>query len=242
MLGAIPLEWRRARVGREDLDRFLFEPDDVVIALGPDGLVANVAKYLRGQTVIGLNPDPRTYDGVLVKHPPEAIRDLLALAARRRRRCERRTMAAAHLDDGQTLLALNEIYVGHRTHPVVALPDRLRGPRGTAVVVGGSSFATGTRSDGLGALEFHRQRRCDVVLPEPEDTELVFFVREAFPSVGTGTGLTEGRLRPGCSLEVVSAMDDDGVLFGDGIEEDRIAFPWGARARIERAEICLDLI
>lgn len=41
---------------RGDLDRFLFEPDDIVLALGQDGLVANVAKYLDGQPVIGSNP------------------------------------------------------------------------------------------------------------------------------------------------------------------------------------------
>src|SRR5688572_6063299 len=66
VLGAVPSEWRRTSVGRTDLDRFLFEPEDIVVALGQDGLVANVAKYLRGQPVIGLNPDPESYDGVLV--------------------------------------------------------------------------------------------------------------------------------------------------------------------------------
>src|SRR5688572_23101681 len=43
---AIPVRWRRTRVDRAELDRFLFEPDDLVIALGQDGLVANIAKYL----------------------------------------------------------------------------------------------------------------------------------------------------------------------------------------------------
>src|SRR5689334_9853738 len=54
----IPHDWRRARVGRADLDRFLFEPDDVVVTVGSSGLVANVAKYLSGQPVVGVNPDP----------------------------------------------------------------------------------------------------------------------------------------------------------------------------------------
>lgn len=70
VLQVIPTEWRRSSVTRGDLNRFLFEPDDIVVALGQDGLVANVAKYLRGQPVIGLNPDPETYDGVLVRHAP----------------------------------------------------------------------------------------------------------------------------------------------------------------------------
>ena len=31
---AIPMEWRRAYVQRRDIDRFLFEPDDIVAAVG----------------------------------------------------------------------------------------------------------------------------------------------------------------------------------------------------------------
>src|SRR6266850_1803733 len=50
------------------LDRFLFEPEDVIVAVGQDGLVANVAKYLRGQPVIGVNPSTALYAGVLVRH------------------------------------------------------------------------------------------------------------------------------------------------------------------------------
>ena len=41
---------------RGDLDRFLFEPDDLVVIVGQDGLVANVSKYLDGQPVVGINP------------------------------------------------------------------------------------------------------------------------------------------------------------------------------------------
>ena len=54
VLAATPPEWRRASLQRGDLDRFLFEPDDVIVVLGQDGLVANVAKYLGEQPVIGL--------------------------------------------------------------------------------------------------------------------------------------------------------------------------------------------
>ena len=40
---AIPVSWRRARIDRDGLARFLFEPDDIVVAVGQDGLVANAA-------------------------------------------------------------------------------------------------------------------------------------------------------------------------------------------------------
>lgn len=60
----VPDDWRQASVTRADLDRFLFGPEDVIVAVGQDGLVANVAKYLDGQPVLGLNPAPDLYDGV----------------------------------------------------------------------------------------------------------------------------------------------------------------------------------
>ena len=67
---AVPLQWRQARVERADLDRFLFAPEDVVVVVGQDGLVANAAKYLAGQPVVGIDTDPGRNPGVLVRHRP----------------------------------------------------------------------------------------------------------------------------------------------------------------------------
>ncbi|MEZ4466413.1 MAG: hypothetical protein R3F43_18650 [bacterium] len=58
VLSGIPTSWRQARVKRQDFDRFLFEPGDTVLAVGQDGLVANVAKYLDDQIIVGINPAP----------------------------------------------------------------------------------------------------------------------------------------------------------------------------------------
>ena len=103
----VPRAWRRARIGREDLDRFLFEPEDVVVAVGQDGLVANVAKYLSGQPVIGVNPSRALFDGLLVRHPPEAVADLLAGAAAGRVGIEERSMLARCLaQDGASFQQL----------------------------------------------------------------------------------------------------------------------------------------
>ena len=55
---AIPVQWRRGTVERQDIARFLFAPDDIVVVVGQDGLVANIAKYLDGEPVIGIDPEP----------------------------------------------------------------------------------------------------------------------------------------------------------------------------------------
>lgn len=47
------------------LPNFLFGPDDTIVVLGQDGLVANTLKYLNGQPVLGVNPDPARWDGQL---------------------------------------------------------------------------------------------------------------------------------------------------------------------------------
>ncbi|MBC7831451.1 MAG: NAD(+)/NADH kinase, partial [Hyphomicrobium sp.] len=113
---AVPADWRQAAVTRADLDRFLFGPEDVIVVVGQDGLVANVAKYLDGQPVLGLNPAPDLYDGVLVRVPLARLSKLLPASVAGAAPAERRTMVEARLDSGERLLALNEVFVGHHSH------------------------------------------------------------------------------------------------------------------------------
>jgi hypothetical protein len=236
VLAAIPADWRRAAVLRPELDRFLFEPDDVVVVLGQDGLVANVAKYLAGQPVIGLNLEP----GVLVPHVPEAAADLLADVAAGRAALQHRTMAAARLDDGQELLALNEVFVGHASHQsaryTLALGERAERQSSSGLIV-----TTGTGATGW-AASIHRERHSGLALPAPEDDRLAFFVREPWPSAWTGTSLDEGELGAGAVLSVQSEMNDGGVVFGDGIEGDRLELEWGRRVQVGVAAAKLQLV
>jgi NAD kinase len=241
VLGRIPARWRRTRITRAELSRFLFEPDDVIIAIGQDGLVANVAKYLSGQLVVGLNPLPERIDGVLVRHSIAAAADLLAdIDARRRIRTQQRTMAEARLDDGQSLVALNEIFVGHRSHQSARYRLRL-GNREERQSSSGLIVATGTGATGW-AKSINGERAHPLQLPNPTDWALALFVREPFPSISTGTSLGGGLIDRQGQLEIVSEMDDGGVVFGDGIEDDRLDFAWGMHVRIEVAEQRLRLV
>ncbi|MBL9021819.1 MAG: NAD(+)/NADH kinase [Myxococcales bacterium] len=237
---AIPSRWRSARVGRADLPRFVWEPGDIVLAVGQDGLVANVAKYLTGQLVVGVNPDPSRIDGVLVRHGAERLAEVLARTMERRATVEERTLVEAELDDGQRLRALNEIYLGHRTHQSsrysIGFHDHKERQSSSGIIV-----ATGTGSTGW-ARSIAQSRRESVALPAPAEPVLAFFVREAFPSVSTGCSITQGRIGADEALEVRSEIEDGGVIFGDGLEDDRLRVGWGMRVQVKVAPERLHLV
>lgn len=239
VLEAVPRTWRMSRVTRSDLPRFLFEPDDTIVAVGQDGLVANVAKYLDGQPVLGVNPSPELFEGVLVPLPPAAVADLLPAAAERRVSCEHRAMVEVMLDDGRQLRALNEIYLGHRSHQSARYLLNLEG-RCERQSSSGLIVATGTGSTGW-ARSIARERAHVLRPPDPEERRLSFFVREAFPSVATEVGLTAGQIREDEELVAISQMSE-GVLFGDGLEDDRLAFEWGSRASLKLSDRRLELV
>lgn len=238
-LAAIPMSWRRARIQRSDLDRFLFEPDDVVIAVGQDGLVANVAKYLHGQPVIGVNPSKALYDGVLVRHPSASVPKLLNDAANGCP-CEERTMVEASTSDGQRLVALNEVYVGHRTHQSsryrIGFNQQEERHSSSGLIV-----CTGTGSTGWARSVSLRREGC-APLPSPLSKDLTFLVREPWPSVVTGTAIADGRFSPGQALQLTSEMNDGGVVFGDGIEQDALELPYGQVLTVQAAPVALRLV
>lgn len=240
VLGAIPTEWRRARVDRGDLDRFLFEPADIVVTVGQDGLVANTAKYLEGQVVVGVNPDPGRYEGVLVPHPPGAAPMLITRAARDEGAIEERTMVEAVLDDGQRLVALNEVFVGHQSHQSARYTIGFGG-QNERQSSSGLIVSTGTGATGWGR-SVSLAHKSTIAMPAPGEAALAFFVREAWPSVAYGATLTEGRLEGAVALDVTSEMNAGGVVFGDGIETDRLEFSWGRRLAVRVASTRLRLL
>jgi hypothetical protein len=238
----LPPEQRRTRVEREQLSRFLFAADDLVVVVGQDGLVANVAKYLRGQLTFGVNPDPESFDGVLCRHRAEAVEDLLAWnrSGGDRYRVETRAMALARREDGQELLALNELFVGHQTHQSARYRIRHKGKE-ERHSSSGVICATGTGATGW-ARSIAEQRRLDRRLPAPEDDRLIWLVREPFPSVATQTKLDAGSCSRKQPLLLWSEMQQGGTIFADGIEEDRLEFLAGHRLEIRVADAALRLV
>jgi hypothetical protein len=236
---AIPSDWRRGRVERSDLSRFTFDAGDVVVVVGQDGLVANVAKYLDGQVVVGIDPEPGRNAGVLVRHEPARAADLLRRAVRADPSCDRLTMVTASADDGQTLTALNEVFVGHPSHQsaryALVTSSGIEHQSSSGVLVGTGTGATGWLAS------VARERAAAPGMPDPDDAALCWFVREAWPSRATGTSMTGGRLEAGERLALVSETDGL-VVFGDGIESDALTLRWGQRVEISVADRALRLI
>ncbi|KAB1073584.1 NAD(+)/NADH kinase [Methylobacterium planeticum] len=235
---AVPADWRQTLARRADLDRFLFAPEDVIVAVGQDGLVANVAKYLGAQPVIGVNPAPDLYDGVLARIAVERLGPLLPASVAGAAQVERRTMVQAVLDNGERLLALNEIFVGHRSHQSA----RYRIEAGGVAEDQSSSgliIASGTGVTGW-ARSISEATHLALAIGA-EEPAVGYWVREPFASVATATGLRAGKLTA-APLAVTSRMNEGGVVFADGIEQDFIAFDWGRRAELAPALRTLNLV
>ncbi len=234
VLGAVPRHWRRAQVQRAELDRFLFEPEDLVLAVGQDGLVANVAKYLRGQPVAGIN----VATGVLARHEPRRAEDIMAAFEAGKLTTQARTLVQAATDDGRRLVALNEIFIGHKSHQSARYTLHL-GARRERHSSSGLIVATGTGATGWAQSIAQNREGCPA-LPAPTSTDLVFLVREAWASRLTGATLVHGLLSEDLSL--VAEMDDGAVAFGDGIESDALSLTYGQRVTLSRAKQALELV
>lgn len=251
----IPEGLRSQWVERSFLPNFLFGPHDLVVALGRDGLVVNTAKYLNGQPLVGVNPDPERIDGVLLPfHLPALSRRLKALLLGEFD-VNPITMAKATLNTGPTLYAVNDLFVGQRTH--VSARYRLehagkaeeQSSSGIIVSTGAGSTgwlrsvlagAAGIIEGFLGDSETDALRK---LYRFPWDAAMLqFSVREPFASKTSSAEIVFGRVRAGENLVVVSRMPQGGVIFSDGIEADYLEFNSGAVATINVADKSVHLV
>ncbi|MET4569197.1 sugar kinase [Rhodanobacter soli] len=239
---------RVQRLDRGFLSNYLFAPDALVVVLGQDGLVANTLKYLKSaQPVIGVNPDPARWDGVLL---PFEVEDLSAIAKEviaGKRSLNRVTMARASLSDGQELYAVNDLFIGPRSH-VSARYQIQQGGRSETHSSSGIIVSTGLGSTGwFQSLLAGAAGVAGHALAEPaqamrehgfawDAAHLQFTVREPFPSRTTQVELVFGQVTHKEPLQLVSQMAGYGVIFSDGIEADFLEFNAGMTATISVAE------
>ena len=244
LAGAIPPGTRSQWIDRGFLPNFLFGARDLVITLGQDGLVVNTAKYLDGQPVLAFNPDPARIDGVLLPFGMEAADETVhaALAGRLERRGV--TMARATLDDGQSIEAVNDIFIGTRSHASARYRIE-HGGRGEDQSSSGVIVSTGAGSTGWYRSVLAGAAGVAAALGAPAATvvrdryrfemsarELRFSVREPFASRTSSADIVCGHVTDDVGLSIVSRMPRGGTIFSDGMEEDFLSFEAGVRATI----------
>ena len=233
---------------RQFLDRgllptYTFGPVDLVLTLGQDGLVANTAKYGGAQPIVGVNPDPARFDGILLPFTPAEARVAVARVLEGAAATRSVTLAEAVLGDGQRLLAFNDLFIGARSH--VSARYRLRaGEREEVQSSSGVLVSTGAGSTGwmssvfnmaAGVARFTGGQSGAGMRLEWEDRRLLYAVREPFRSRHSAADLVAGLVAPGEELVLESRMPSGGVIFSDGIETDFLDFNAGAVARIGAA-------
>jgi NAD kinase len=252
---AMPQGVRSQYVERGFLPNFLFGDKDLVVAIGRDGLVVNTAKYLQGQPLLGVNPDPKRIDGVLLPFPIHFMPSILPWAMAGGSPTRQVTMGKAELNDGQSLLFVNDLFIGQRTHLSalyrLAFNGREEDQSSSGIIVSTGAGSTGWfRSILTGAAgiveEFVKEDNVRGVKKlfrfDWEAKELCFCVREPFVSRTSKAGIVFGRLKEKQKLVITSRMPQNGVIFSDGIESDCLQFTSGTIAKIGIADRTLNLI
>lgn len=223
---------------RRLLPNYQFGPADIVVTIGQDGLVANTLKYLDGQPVIAINPDPSRWDGKLLPFEIGDLQAAVTLTLAGKSACKTITFAEAKTNDGQRMLAVNDLFIGPKSHTsaryLISWSGRQENQSSSGIIVSTGFGSTGWfQSILVGALRvagsdshplqqgfaWHEQR-------------LQFSVREPFPSHTTGTELVFGAITLDTPLRLESQMPENGVIFSDGIEADYLAFNSGTLATI----------
>lgn len=233
-------------IERAYLPNFLFTSEQLIITIGIDGLVVNTAKYANGQPVLAVNPDPAHIDGVLLPFSvPEAL-SILPDALQGKARTRQVSMAEARLNDGQSLLAFNDLFIGRNDQVSARYRISFDGSGEThsssGIIVSTGAGSTGWLSSLFNMAEgmlagFAGEQQ---PLPRPqlswESDRLLFVVREPFASRTSSAVIICGELTVERPLLLESNMPDGGVIFSDGIAADHLAFNSGSVATILPAE------
>lgn len=238
-------------IDRSFLPTYIFTEQDLVVVIGQDGLVANTAKYVNGLPIIGVNPDSERYDGILLKHTPDVLDTVIKNVLKGDFETKQVTMAKAQLNDGQTLLAFNDFYIGADSHVSSRYDIEFKGKKerqsSSGIIVSTGAGSTGWLSsifnmaNNINRQKSNREKQQQSLI-DWEDEKLVFVVREPFLSKVTQTDIGFGIITKRQTLKIESNMPTKGVIFSDGIESDFLNFNSGSHVEIGIADEKANLI
>ena len=230
-------------VDRSFLPNYLFNEKNVIIVVGQDGLVANTAKYSKAVPIVAVNPDPKRYDGVLLPFNQHNFITAVERVLTDQYAYRMMRFAEAKLNDGQRLLAFNDLFIGAASHVSARYKISYRGETeehsSSGLLVSTKAGATGWLSSvfnmAYGVASMF-ESMLEPRQPELADDDLLFVVREPFKSLRTQTQLSLGKINGEHSLVIESLMPSNGVIFSDGIETDFLKFNSGMIATIGLAQ------
>lgn len=227
-------------VERSFLPSFLFNDHQVIIVIGQDGLVANTAKYVSSYPIIAVNPDVDRYDGFLLPFNPGDFLFAVNQVMAGNFNSKTATFAEARLNDGQRILAFNDLYIGASSHVSarykITYNHKTEEHSSSGIIVSTQAGSTGWLSSifnmTFGMHKFIEKDNSKKKMVKLKDNQLLFAVREPFHSKKTQTDLSAGIISGQVNLIVESYMPKQGVIFSDGIETDFLNFNSGAIATI----------
>jgi hypothetical protein len=160
------------------------------------------------------------------------------------------TLAEAVLNDGQRLLAFNDLFIGARTHVSaryrLEFEGRAENQSSSGMIVSTGAGSTGWLSSVFNMVSsvslFTGGNATQGVKLSWDSPELMFVVREPFVSKHSSAGIVAGLLHPGQELVLESRMPSEGTIFSDGVEADYLAFNAGSIARIRASERTASLV
>ena len=242
----IRLSLRFHFVERRFLANYIFNPDDIIIVHGQDGLVANTLKYLDGQAVIGVNPDRKRWEGKLLPFNVNELQMVIPEVLNSVRPCTEVTMAQARLNDGQELKAVNDFFIGVRNHGSFRykIEDRkcCEEQSSSGIIIsaplGGTAWLTSVLTGAKKIMShFYKLPSSDPKLFKSwSDKKLIYSVREPFPSLYSETENCFGAIKANQKLTIHSLTPDNAVIFSDGIQDDFLEFNSGMAAEISVAD------
>jgi NAD kinase len=232
-------------IERGFLPNFLFADSDIVVTVGIDGLVVNTAKYLNGQPLVAVNPDPVHIDGILLPFNVEQAALVVQSVLKDQARARLISMAEVQLNDGQSLLAFNDLFIGVKSHIsaryLIQQGKQQERHSSSGIIVSTGAGSTGWLSSLFNMANgmmtgFEKDAKIARKLPSFhlgwEEEKLFYVVREPFASKTSGAKMVCGYVTPNEPLLLQSEMPEGGVIFSDGVEADFLAFNAGANATI----------
>ncbi len=253
MLATLSTTLKYKVIEREFVSRYLFSDKNLILVVGRDGLVANTAKYANEIPILGVNPDPNRYDGVLLPFDQSNFIVGIEQVLQNTYQSRYAHFAEAKLNDGQRLLGFNDLFIGASSHVSaryrIIYKDMEEEHSSSGVIVSTQAGSTGWLTSIFNmAYGVTGLFETDLKLKHPNlsHDQLLFVAREPFKSVSTQADLVTGIFRKGNSLILESLMPQNGVIFSDGIEKDFLKFNSGAIAEVglasERANLVLNMM